>query len=218
MSKEAIVNASPEDGEHGPLKQEMEELQREMRSAQWSQWILDHQKQIMITVAVLVAALIAAALWMEQQRSQQEAAATLYQQAVNASDGKKAALLTSVTKEFASSSYAAMAAMQLVKADRAHAEMHLQAVIDHPKSMPEWKWQARLDLAAIKIEQGDRTAARKLLTDVVGKDYQQLRHYLLAMAADSASEKQQHLQKALDAPSHDNNLKQKIESLLAAHE
>ncbi len=205
-------------GESAPLQGEMEELKREMRSAQWSQWVLDHQKQIIKGIVVLLVVLIAAAFWMEHQRSQQAAAATLYQQAINSKDAaKEQALLERLKQEFSSTSYAAMAEMLLVKLDSKHAEQHLRAVMKHPKAMREWRWQAKMDLASMKLEAGDKAAVRTLLTDMVGRDYRQLRFYLLAMAAQSESDKQAYLKKADAAPSHDPQLKQKIQSMLAAH-
>jgi hypothetical protein len=71
-----------------------------------------------------------------------------------------------------------------------------------------------LDLAEIKIAEGDKAAAKALLQQVVGKQYQQLRYYLLSEVSDDAVEKNKYLQKALDAKSNDKVLKQKIKTLL----
>jgi len=199
-----------------PSQGDMDELKRDMRSAQLTHWAQTNQKQIIVAIIVFVGVLMAGGLWQEHNRSQHAAAATLYQQALNEKDAsKKITLMQSVSEKFKGGSYHVLAQMQLAKLDKAHAEAHLKAVIENAKSMREWGWQARLDLAAIKLEAGDKAAASALLKKVVGAQYQQLRHYLMAMAASDAAEKQQHLQKALDAISHDNALKSRIESLLA---
>jgi len=199
-----------------PSPGEMDELKRDMRSAQWTHWAQNNQKQIIAAVIALVVMLIAGGLWQQHNKSQRAAAATLYQQAVNEQDaGKQQALMQSVVTQFASSSYSALAQMQMARLDPAHAEAHLQALIDHPKAMKEWIWQARLDLAELKIEQGDKAAANALLEHAVGDQYQQLRHYLMAMASSDAAEKEKHLQKALDAVSQDNALKTRIETLMS---
>jgi len=199
-----------------PSQGEMDELKRDMRSAQWAHWLQANQKQIITAVIVLIAILIAGGFWQEHRKSQRAAAATLYQQAVNEQDaGKQQSLMQSVITQFASSSYSALAQMQLAHLDQAHAETHLQALIAHPEAMKEWIWQARLDLAAMKIEQGDKASAMSLLEQAVGDQYQQLRHYLMAMASSDAVEKEKHLQKALDAISQDSVLKTKIETLMS---
>ncbi len=198
-----------------PSQGEMDELKRDMRSAQWTHWAQANQKHIIAAVVALVVILIAGGLWQEQNKSQRAAAATLYQQAVNEQNsGKQQALMQSVITQFSSSSYSALAQMQLTRLDQAHAETHLQALIAHPEAMKEWIWQARLDMAAIKIEQGDKAAANVLLGHAVGDQYQQLRHYLMAMAAPGATEKEKHLKKALDAVSQDKALKTRIETLM----
>ncbi len=207
------VTVMPE--ENAPLKEEMDELKREMRSAKWSDWVQSHQKEITGAVAGLVIVLMLSGLWIERERSQSETAATLYQQAINTTDNaEKKALLESVLKQFTSNSYAALASMQLARVDQANAEKHLQRLLQHGKVMEEWAWQARLDLAEIKIAKGDKAAAKVLLEKIVGKQYQQLRYYLLSTLADDAAEKTTLLQKALDAESNDAVLKQKIETLL----
>jgi len=216
MNNKAPVTGTVMPEGHEPSQGEMDELKRDMRSAQLTHWAQTNQKQIITAIVVFIVLLVAGGMWQQHNKSQRGAAATLYQQALNAQDAsKKQTLMQSVNDEFASSSYAALAQMELAKLDKAHAEAHLQALMDHPKAMREWVWQARLDLAAIKIEQGDKAAAIQLLDTTVGDHYQQLRHYLMAMAASDAAEKQQHLQKALDAVSHDDALKNRIESLMA---
>ena len=209
-------NSAPME-ENEPLKGEMDELKREMRSAQLTHWMLSHQKQLMGAVVALVLALMAGGMWMEHNKDHRAAAATLYQQAMNAQDAdKKITLMQSVRTEFGSSSYAALALMELARLDAAHAETYLNALMKHPKAMQEWVWQARLDLATIKLEAGDKAAATALLSKVVGSQYQQQRHYLMAMAATDAADKEKHLKQALDAISKDDALKRKIESMLSS--
>ncbi|MFQ5519709.1 MAG: tetratricopeptide repeat protein, partial [Mariprofundus sp.] len=202
MNDKTVVKGSEPIEENAPLQGEMDELKREMRSAQWTHWAQANQKQIIIALVAVVVMLMAGGLWLEQNKSQAASAATLYQQALVEQDAdKKQALLHSVVEEFGSSSYGALALMQLARFDQEKAAAHLNALISHGKAMKEWVWQARLDLAAMKITQGDKAAASALLDKMVGKQYQQLRHYLMAEATDDAAAKAEHLQKALDAES-----------------
>jgi len=197
-------------------QQEMTELKREMRSAEWNDWFIKNQQSLLVAVGLVLAGLVAGGMWLEHSRSQQDTAASLYQQAVNENDAaRKKALLESLISEFSSSSYAAMAEMQLPLVDGAKAEAHLQALIDNSGAMDEWRWQARLDLAQLKIEQGDAAAAHVLLEQPVGKQYQQLRYFLLSMIATDAAGKKEQLQKALDAAAPDPALKQRIETQLS---
>jgi len=216
MNDKAPVTGTVMPEGNAPSQGEMDELKRDMRSAQWTHWAQTNQKQIIAALVALVVVLVAGGLWKEQIKSQHGAAAALYQQAMNEQDAsKQQALMQSVVTQFDSSSYSALAHMQLAHLDQAHAEAHLQALTAHPDAMKEWVWQARLDLAAMKIEQGDKAAAKALLEKMVGGQYQQLRHYLMAMAASDAAEKEKHLQKALDAVSNDKVLKSKIETLMS---
>ncbi|MDQ6969208.1 MAG: tetratricopeptide repeat protein [Mariprofundus sp.] len=212
------VTVMPEDSvplQNSPLQEEMNELKREMRSAKWFEWVQSHQNLIIGAVAGLVIALMVGGLWIEKDQAQSAAAATLYQQAVNEKDStSKQAMLEKLTSQFSGNSYAALAMMQLARVDPENAETHLQNLIQNDHAMEEWVWQARLDLAEIKIAKGDQAAARVLLDKVVGKQYQQLRYYLLAELSDDVAEKNKYLQQALDAKSNDNELKQKIKTLL----
>jgi len=215
MNDKTVGKVTVMPDENAPLQEEMDELKREMRSAKWQEWVQENQQKIIGAVVVLLIVLMGSGVWIERDRSQSESAATLYQQAVNATDHtKKQALLDSVTQKFSSSSYAALAQMQLASVDQANAETHLKALIQHHGAMPEWVWQARLDLAVIHIAKGDKAAAKSLLDEVVGKQYQQLRYYLLASVSDDATEKSKYLQKALNAVSNDHELEQKIKTLL----
>lgn len=197
---------------------EMQELKREMRSAKWVAWLEDNKQTLLAGLGVLVLVLLAAGYWLESERSMRVAAATVYQQALTEQDReRKRALLESVSRDFAGSSYAALALMQLARFDAEHADRHLQALIAHGQAMDEWVWQAHLDLAEFYLERGDIQAARQHLKTKVGEQYLQLQHYLQAQAADDAGERKMHLKEALAAPSLDDELKQKIESQLAAN-
>lgn len=197
--------------------EEMEELKREMRSAKWVAWMEDNKQSLMAGLAGLVVVLLIAGYWIESERATRVVAATVYQQALNEQDTeKKRSLLENVSRDFSDSSYAALALMQLARFDSENAEKHLKGLIAHGKAMEEWIWQARLDLAELYIERGDMQAAQPYLDGKVGEQYQQLQHYLQAMASGDEGDKQMHLQKALDSPSLDDELKQKIESQLTA--
>jgi len=207
------VTVMPE--EKSPMQEEMDELKREMRSAKWFEWAQAHQKHLIGAVAVLVIGLAGSGLWIERDRAQAESAATLYQQAINETNIiKKQVLLDSISSQFSSTSYAALAMMQLARVDQANAAAHLKNLIANSHAMEEWIWQARLDLAEINIINGDKVAAQALLEKIVGKQYQQLRYYLLATLSNDAAEKTSYLKKALNAESHDELLKQKITTLL----
>ncbi|WP_018293657.1 YfgM family protein [Mariprofundus ferrooxydans] len=197
-------------------KTEMDELKREMRSAEWNHWAEKNMQSLLVAAGLVVVGLIAGGMWLEHSHSRQDAAANLYEQALGETDAaKKTALLESLAGDFSSSSYAAMAQLQLIATDSKHADAHYQALIGNSSAMDEWKWQARLDLAQLKIEQGDAAAAHTLLKEPVGKEYQQLRYFLLAGIAKDDAEKKKQLQKALDAAAPDQGLKQRIESQLA---
>ncbi len=211
-----MTEKNPEKHSQAPLDAEMAELKRDMRSARLTAWLEANTQSLIAAVVALVLVLIGGALWLEHSKTQRASAATLYQQALVEKDAeKKQALMEKVVGEFSGTSYATMAEMQLAALDDEHAEQHLQAVMHAASTMPEWAWQARLDLAELKLEAGDKAAAREQLQQPVGKQYEQLRHYLMAEASDDAAARRQHLQRALDAPSMDDDLKRRIESMLA---
>jgi predicted negative regulator of RcsB-dependent stress response len=216
-----MTDKKPEDDsmnteDHSTLKAEMDELKRDMRSAKWAAWGQDNKQSLLAGLTLLVVALLASGLWIENERSHRESAAILYQQALSQQDmATKKTLLENVRSDFSDSSYGALALMQLARVDTGNTAAHLKALISHSKAMEEWVWQARLDLAELNIEQGNAQAARKYLEEPVGKQYEQLRHYLMAEISTDAAEKEEHLKKALDAPSLDEVLKRKIKSQLA---
>ena len=217
MSDKKAAKEAVEEENSSFAAEEMEELKREMRSAKWVAWMEDNKQTLMAGLAGLVVVLLIAGYWIESERSTRVVAATVYQQALNEQDTeKKRSLLENVSRDFADSSYGALALMQLARYDAGNAETYLKALIAHGKAMEEWVWQAHLDLAELYIERGDAQAAKPYLDTKVGEQYQQLQHYLQAMASADAAEKEMHLKKALDAPSLDDELKQKIESQLAS--
>ncbi len=195
---------------------EIEELQRDMRAARIADWAKRNQQSLMAAAVALALALGAAGLWIERSKSRMDSAAMLYQQAQSVRDAaERQTMLARLAADFPDTAYALMAHMQLAALDTAKAEAHLKAVIESDDAMPEWVWQARLDLAGLKLAANDPAAARQWLARPVGKAYRQLRQYLLARASASEEERRAHLQKALDAESHDEDLKRRIESELA---
>ncbi len=195
---------------------ELDELKRDMRSAQLASWIEANRKPLAIAGLALVVALVLIGLWRQNVKSQHESAALAYSQALAAASvDKKQVLLAKVVEDFSSTAYAPMAQLQLAALDEAHAAEHLQAVIDHGKSMDAWRWQARLDLAEWHLQHKDAAAARDLLQERMGKAYEQVRHYLLALAAEDAKKRKRHLRKALEAESHDEELKRRIQAMLS---
>jgi len=197
--------------EHGQL----EELRREMRQAAWAEWARRHAQQIAAGVVALLLAVILAGLWLERAKTERNAAALAYQRAIQQRDSaKKIEQLQQLTEQYPETPYAAMAHWLLANLDAAHAKEHLQAVISHKAATDEWRWQARLDLAARLLEEGNKAEARRLLADPVGAHYEQLADYLRALAAEDAAARRDWLQKALQAPSHDEELKARIERML----
>lgn len=215
--KENSNDASSKPVEESILKSEFEELKRDMRSAQWMGWLQKNRQPLTVGVVVLLAVLAAGAFWLEHGKDQRNAAAAVYQSAINEQDmAKQQALLANVAKDYAGTVYAPMAKMRLAHVDAAHAEAHLQSLIDDPKAMQAWVWQARLDLAGLYLGKGDKAKAKAELETQVGPAYEQLRQYLLAEASDDAAQRADHLHKALDAKSYDDALKQKIQQQISA--
>lgn len=194
---------------------ELEELKRDMRSAQVVDWVQNNQQQLIAGAVALLLVLAGISLWMERAKSQKDSAATLYHQALASSEaGKKQAMLEMVTMDYDGTGYAALAHLYLAKlAD--NPEAHLNALIYGRGVTNEIAWQARLDLAEWYLSQEKSAEASKLLAEQVGKQYEQLRHYLMAEAATDAAEKKKHLQQSLDAISNDELLKARVESMLS---
>jgi len=198
------------------MTSELDNLKQEMRSAQVTAWILNNKQTLGAIGAVLIIALLASSLWIERNKAQRESAAVLYHQGLAMGDlTKRKALLENVVRDYPRTGYSPMALFQLVSLDESKAQDYLQQLLAS-SAPPELKWQARLDLAQRLIATGHATEATPMLTERVGKEYEQLRYYLLAQATSDSSAKQQALQQALDAPSHDETLKSTIEAALAA--
>lgn len=198
---------------------DMEELKRDMRNAQLLDWARKNTSALIAGAIVFVLIIAGTAVWIEKNKSERNASATMYYQALAVvKDSDKQKLLNALVARHFGTTYTALAEMQLAQLDEAHAAKHLQAVIDNPKSMPEWVWQARLDLAGILIDQGKAGEAAPLLQHGVGPAYAQLRQYLLAKASSDAAVKISHLKKAQAAKSLDQNLARRIDSELQALE
>ena len=194
---------------------DMEELKRDMRNAQLADWLKQNSSALVVGVVVLVLIIAGTAVWIEKSRSTRIAAATMYYQSLAVvKDSDKKQLLDALVARHFGTAYTPMAEMQLAHLDPAHAAEHLQAVIDNPKSMPEWVWQARLDLARILIGQGKQAEAAPLLQHSVGPAYAQLQQYLLAKVSSDAAEKISHLKQAQAAKSFDQSLARRIDSEL----
>jgi len=195
---------------------EMEELKRDMRSAQLVDWMQSNQQTLIGAAVALVLLLAGGSLWLESNKSQKESAAVLYHQALSAADldGKRA-MFELVIKDYGNTGYGALAHLYMAKISD-HPEEHLNALIHGSSTTQELAWQARLDLAELHIANGKADAARAALAQPVGKQYEQLRHYLMAELSSDSAEKKKHLQMSLDAPSNDALLKSRVERQLSA--
>jgi len=194
---------------------EIEELKRDMRSAQIIDWAQKNRQQLIAAAVAVLLLLAGGSLWLERNKTQKESAANLYHKALASTDvEEKKAMLDMVIREYDGSGYAALAHLYMAKISD-QPEAHLNALIHGAASTPELAWQARLDLAEWYLGNGRAADAKALLAEPVGKQYEQLRHYLLAEASNDAAEKRQHLQKSLDASSNDAVLKARVESMLS---
>ncbi|MFC1626406.1 YfgM family protein [Pseudomonadota bacterium] len=205
---------TPEQENDSAFAAEMEELKRDMHTARLVDWLQNNRQQLIAAVVAVLIAMAGASLWMEHGKSKKDSAATLYHQALAASsDDDKRAMLELVIKDYGDTGYAPLAHLHMAKlGDR---ETHLKALIHSDSSTAELAWQARLDLAEWYLSSGKVDDANSLLSEPVGKQYEQLRHYLMAEATSDAGEKVMHLKKALDASSNDAFLKTKIESMIS---
>ncbi len=194
---------------------EMEELKRDMRSAQVIDWIQSNQQTLIAGLVALLLLLAGGTLWLETSKSQKESAAILYHQALAAKGiDEKRAMFELVIKDYGDTGYGALAHLYMAKLSD-QPEVHLNALIHGSATTEELAWQARLDLAELYIANGKADAARSLLSKAVGKQYEQLRHYLLAEISTDPTEKKRHLQMSLDASSNDALLKSRVERMLS---
>lgn len=206
--------AIPEQENDSAFIAEMEELKRDMHTARLLEWVQNSRQMLIAGAVAVLIALVGTSLWIEHGKSQKNSAATLYHQALVTSSGDdKRAMLELVIKDYGDTGYASLAHLHLAKlGDR---EMHLKALIYGTGSTIELAWQARLDLAELYLSKAKVDEAKGLLSEPVGKQYEQLRHYLMAEAASDTAEKLTHLKKALDANSNDAFLKSRIEGMIA---
>jgi len=196
--------------------EELEELKRDMRSAQLTAWAIANQQKIIAGVVALLMVIVGVSLWKEHRASQRASAATLYQQALNMQQADdKRSLLQAIIKDYDETVYGDLARLLLVNVDEEHAAEYLQALMERPDVDVSIKVQARLDLAQLRLDAGDKAAARELLATGGVADYEQLRQYLMAQAANDDAERVEHLKKARDAISHDAELSQRIERQLS---
>lgn len=214
MSDSNKNRQNDEQQEHGSaFAAEMEELKRDMRSAQVADWLQQNQQQVIAGAIAFLILLAGVGLYIEQGKAQRASAASLYHQAMVISDvEKRQALFDTVVKDYADTAYAALAHLQLAKFG--DTEQHLNAVIHGTGASDELVWQARLDLAEFYLQQDNRSQAMVILNEPTGKQYEQLRHYLMAEASESDSERRTHLEKARDAISNDEFLNDRIEAEL----
>ncbi|MDQ6978655.1 MAG: tetratricopeptide repeat protein [Mariprofundaceae bacterium] len=192
---------------------EMDDLKRDVQSAQLQAWLRKHQQSLTVAIVLILLAITAGSLWTQHLSSQKDAAASLYFQGLNQSEtAKKQAVLADVVKDYGDTAYAVLARLQLAALAENPVENY-RAMMDDDALAKSFRWQARLDLAEYYINNGKPSDAKSLLDAHVGKQYEQLRFYLLAQVSEDDA-KQQYLRQALDAASNDAVLKEKIESAL----
>jgi len=192
------------------------ELQRDMQSAKVIAWLEYNQQQLIAGAVVLVLILVGVSLWKEQQLSQKNSAALVYLKATNMQDvEQRNALLDSVVKDYANTGYAVLAKLQKLKSSEAEEKQTLLQSLIHAEIAPELIWQARLDLAELLIAEGKVEEAKEILSERLGKQYEQARYAALANLSEDKHEKATLIQKALDAASNDTELAASLESELA---
>lgn len=196
-----------------PQGNEIDELKRDMRSAKITNWFEKNQQNLIAGAVIVLVAMAGAGLWSEKQKTYKESAAMMYFQALSVvDDAQRKDLLEAVVQDYADTGYGILAHVRL--APLADTEQHLRAVINNDDATPEFRWQARLDLAEFFIEQNNVDESKSLLQEPVGEQFQQLRYALLAEISTGDTQKE-YLQKSLDAPSNDAVLKTDIEAKLA---
>ncbi len=196
--------------------EEMNELRRDMRTVHLTAWARENQQKIIAAVVGLLILIVGISLWKNHIATQRASAAALYHQAMNTAETQaKRSLLEKVVKDYKETAYGGLARLLLSRVDSDHAVRHLTALVSRSGLDQELGWQARLDLAQAYLSRHDKARARETLSSPVGGDYEQLRHYLLARASTSDTDRIMHLQKALAAVSHDAVLKRRIKQRLA---
>jgi predicted negative regulator of RcsB-dependent stress response len=196
--------------------EELDELKRDMRSAQLTAWAMANQKAIIAGLIAVVLLIVGVSLWKQHHDTQRASAASLYYQALNTrNEGDRRSLLKAVIKDYDNTVYGGLARLLLVPVDSGNAAQYLQELMNRSDVSRGIRTQARLDLAKLKLSAGDKAAVRELLAKPCDADYEQLRHYLLAQAADDTAGRIEQLKKAHDAISHDAVLSQRIEQQLS---
>ncbi|MDQ6961225.1 MAG: tetratricopeptide repeat protein [Mariprofundaceae bacterium] len=196
-------------------KDEMQELQRDMRSARIHAWVNKYQQQLFVGLIMLIIIIVGVGMYKERLVKQQEGAATLFHQAMDTADTEKRQdFFNEVVTSYSGSSYAAMSLMILSSIDSSKSKEHLTQLLAHSKCTLEMTWQAHLDLAGIYINENNIEKAKSELAYQVGEDYAELRYFLLAQIEQGADAKRDLLEKAQEAISHDKALQKHIEQLL----
>ena len=216
-TNQPTIPSKDEQPEHSAFAVEMEELKRDMRSAQLVDWIHKNQQQLIAGVVIFLLVMVGISLWKENEKAKVESASLLYQQAMGAQETeKRQALFNQVIKDYPGSGYRVLSLLQLSVLASDPSEV-LQQIIDSKDIQQELRWQARLDLAKYQIAHGKADTARALLSEPVGTQYEELRNYLLSTLSDG-KQKIEYLKKASEGPSNDTLLKEKIDAMLAKSE
>ncbi|MDQ6952278.1 MAG: tetratricopeptide repeat protein [Mariprofundaceae bacterium] len=199
---------------HPKFDEEIAELKKDMKSAKLVDWLQNNQQKLMVGVLLLLMAMFAGGLWSEQQQTKKEAAAMMYYQGISLSDQEKQqGVLEQLMRDYADTAYATLARMRL--ASFVDIEKNLRELMENKKVSLEFRWQAGLDLAEYFIQHDKKDAAKLVLNEHVGAEYQQERYALLASISEGDAKKDA-LQKALDASSHDEVLKERLTAELAS--
>jgi len=195
------------------FNEEMAELKKDMKSATLADWLQNNQQKLMVITVLVLMAMFAAGLWSEQQKTKKGAAAMMYYQGIALQDKEKQqSMLEQLIRDYGDTAYATLATMRL--ANLADTEKHLRDMMADKKLNPELRWQAGLDLAEYLIQEDKKDAARLVLNEHVGSEYEQQRYALLASISEGDAKKDA-LKKALDASSHDEVLKERLTAELA---
>jgi len=198
---------------HPKFDEDIAELKKDMKSAKLVDWLQNNQQKLMVGVLLLLMGMFAGGLWSEQQQTKKEAAAMMYYQGISLLDQEKQqAMLEQLIRDYGDTAYATLANMRL--ANLVDTEKHLRNIMNDKKLTPELRWQASLDLAEYFIQQDKKDAAKLVLNEHVGTEYKQERYALLASISEGSAKKDA-LQKALDASSHDEVLKERLTAELA---
>ena len=134
-------------------------------------WWKNYGNAIIFGVALGVAILLGVRYWNQHTEQSLQSASLLYEQMLQEYRAQKADALRktaeSLIKDYASTPYAALASLMLARldysvGDAAAAIKHLQWILDHAKDKAT-AHAARLRLARIYINKGDKDAALNLL-------------------------------------------------------